>query len=86
MRLQCRGCVRDMYLGYMCKKARTVAKGLSAGLFVPIIREAIPFSHTLFLEFDSRPPVVSRYAPIVRVNDSCMPSPNKRKMFFNISL
>jgi hypothetical protein len=75
-----------MYLGYMCKKARTVAKGLSAGLFVPIIHEAISFSHSLLFEFDSRPPVASRYAPIVRVKDSWMPSPNKLKTFFNTSL
>ena len=59
-----------MYLGYMCKKARTVANGLSAGLFVPIIREAISFSHGLLLAFERRPAVASRYAPIVRVNDS----------------
>ena len=54
----------------MCKKARTVANGLSAGLFVPIMREAISFSHALLLPFERVPVVASRYAPIVRVNDS----------------
>ncbi len=77
---------RGMYLGYMCKNARTVAKGLSAGLLDPIIRAAMSFSHVLLFEFDNRPDVTSRYSPIVRVKDSCIPSPNTLKTFFNTSV
>ena len=76
---------RNNYLGYICKKARTVANGLSAGLFVPIMCAAMSFSHSLLFAFARRPPVTSRYAPILLVKDSCMPSPNKRNTFFSKS-
>ncbi len=54
VRVSFHGRSRDvvLYLGYICKKARTVANGLSAGLFVPIILEAICFSHSLLFEFE----------------------------------
>ena len=50
-------CVRNHYLGYVSKKARTVANGLSAPLFVHAMRPAISFSHWLLLPLASSPPV-----------------------------
>ena len=50
-------CVRNHYLGYVSKKARTVANGLSAPLFVHAMRPAISFSHWLLLSLASSPPV-----------------------------
>ena len=50
----------SVYLGYMCKKARTVAKGLSAALLVHIIREAMSFSQSDLCLLARPPPVASR--------------------------
>jgi hypothetical protein len=65
--------VRSFSVGYKCRKARAVANGPSAGLLVQIILLAISFSNSVIPEFRKRPPVASRYSPIVRVNDSLMP-------------
>ena len=70
------------YLGYMCKNARTVAKELSAPLFVQIMRAAISFSHFVFVLFAQLPPVASRYLPTVGVSDSCIAAPKIEKSFF----
>ncbi len=78
--------VRSFSVGYMCRKARAVAKGPSAGLFVQIMRLATSFSHSVLVAFRKRPPVASKYSPIVLVSDSLMASPNSRNTCFNIIL
>jgi hypothetical protein len=64
--------VRSFMVGYTSrsKYAFAVAKGLSAGLLVQIILDAISFSHRVLFLFCNVPPVASRYAPKVLVNDS----------------
>jgi hypothetical protein len=67
------------YLGYICRKARTVANGPSAWLLVQIMRAAMSLSHLLLLLFASCPPVTSRYCAMVRVKDSSIAFPNTAK-------
>jgi hypothetical protein len=82
---KCRAWLRkgQGHLGYMCKKALAVAKGLSAGLLVHNILDAMSFSHSFLCWFASRPPVTPRYSAIVRVKDSWIALPNGHKTSCN---